>query len=380
MDEARKHIIFLARWYPHRYDPMFGLFVQRHAEAAALYNDISVIYVHPDDNVNKYEIVNESSGTDAINHISTIRVYYRKSKSKIVSIFRFFRANKLALKQLPHPDIIHVHVLTRLGVIALWQKIVHGTPYIITEHWSRYLPGNDFNGFFRKKLTKLVVRHASVVTTVSENLAQAMHNHGLNNHNYMVLPNVVDVNVFKIAPHQNATPKIIHISCFEDKSKNINGLLESLKLLKDKNIPYQAVLIGEGMDYDMMRQKASDLQLNDRVSFTGLLQGQELADVLANGDFLVLSSNYENMPVVIIEALACGLPVVSTNVGGISEIINESNGILVPPRDVEKLADAMRHMLSKYPDYDANALRDSIIKKFSNESVGKLLNQIYKSL
>lgn len=380
MDEARKHIIFLARWYPHRYDPMFGLFVQRHAEAAALYNDISVIYVHPDDNVNKYEIVNESSGTDAINHISTIRVYYRKSKSKIVSIFRFFRANKLALKQLPRPDIIHVHVLTRLGVIALWQKIVHGTPYIITEHWSRYLPGNDFNGFFRKKLTKLVVRHASVVTTVSENLAQAMHNHGLNNHNYMVLPNVVDVNVFKIAPHQNATPKIIHISCFEDKSKNINGLLESLKLLKDKNIPYQAVLIGEGMDYDMMRQKASDLQLNDRVSFTGLLQGQELADVLANGDFLVLSSNYENMPVVIIEALACGLPVVSTNVGGISEIINESNGMLVPPRDVEKLADAMRQMLSKYPDYDANALRDSIIKKFSNESVGKLLNQIYKSL
>lgn len=359
---------------------MFGLFVQRHAEAAALYNDISVIYVHPDDNVNKYEIVNESSGTDAINHISTIRVYYRKSKSKIVSIFRFFRANKLALKQLPRPDIIHVHVLTRLGVIALWQKIVHGTPYIITEHWSRYLPGNDFNGFFRKKLTKLVVRHASVVTTVSENLAQAMHNHGLNNHNYMVLPNVVDVNVFKIAPHQNATPKIIHISCFEDKSKNINGLLESLKLLKDKNIPYQAVLIGEGMDYDMMRQKASDLQLNDRVSFTGLLQGQELADVLANGDFLVLSSNYENMPVVIIEALACGLPVVSTNVGGISEIINESNGMLVPPRDVEKLADAMRQMLSKYPDYDANALRDSIIKKFYNESVGKLLNQIYKSL
>ncbi len=359
---------------------MFGLFVQRHAEAAALYNDISVIYVHPDDNVNKYEIVNESSGTDAINHISTIRVYYRKSKSKIVSIFRFFRANKLALKQLPRPDIIHVHVLTRLGVIALWQKIVHGTPYIITEHWSRYLPGNDFNGFFRKKLTKLVVRHASVVTTVSENLAQAMHNHGLNNHNYMVLPNVVDVNVFKIAPHQNATPKIIHISCFEDKSKNINGLLESLKLLKDKNIPYQAVLIGEGMDYDMMRQKASDLQLNDRVSFTGLLQGQELADVLANGDFLVLSSNYENMPVVIIEALACGLPVVSTNVGGISEIINESNGMLVPPRDVEKLADAMRQMLSKYPDYDANTLRDSIIKKFSNESVGKLLNQIYKSL
>ena len=355
---------------------MFGLFVQRHAEAAALYNDISVIYVHPCVDV-PWRVYTDD---EIINNVRTIHVYYRKSKSKIISLFRFFRANRLALKLLPKPDIIHVHVLTRLGIIALWQKIVHGTPYIITEHWSRYLPGNDFNGFFRKKMTKLVVRHASTVTTVSENLARAMQYHGLTNHNFMVLPNVVDVNIFKIAPHQNAIPKIIHISCFEDKSKNISVLLESLKLLKDKQIPYQAVLIGDGMDYHMMRRKASEIQLNDSVSFTGLLQGQDLANALASGDFLVLSSNYENMPVVIIEALACGLPVVSTNVGGISEIINESNGMLVPPRNAEKLADAMQEMLSKYHDYDANALRDSITKKFSNESVGKLLDDIYKNL
>ena len=360
---------------------MFGLFVQRHAEAAALYNDISVIYVHPDENaVEKYEIVNETFCKDAIHRVSTIRVYYKKSKSRIVSLFRFFIANRKALKQLPKPDIIHVHILTRLSLIALWHKWLHGTPYIITEHWSRYLTGNDFSGFFRKKLTKLVVRHASTITTVSENLAQAMQKHGLTNPNYMVLPNVVDVNIFKIAPHQNAIPKIIHISCFEDKSKNISGLLKSLKILKDKQIPYQAVLIGDGMDYELMRRKTSEMQLNDRVSFTGLLQGQDLADALASGDFLVLSSNYENMPVVIIEALACGLPVVSTNVGGISEIINESNGMLVPARNAEKLADAMQEMLTKYHDYDANALRDSITKKFSNETVGKLLNHIYHNI
>lgn len=376
MDEARKHIIFLARWYPHRYDPMFGLFVQRHAEAAALYNDVSVIYVHPCTDV-PWRV---STDDETINNVRTIRVYYKKSKSKIISLFRFFRANHLALKQLPKADIIHVHVLTRLGIIALWQKIVHGTPYIITEHWSRYLPGNDFNGFLRKKLTKFVVRRASAVTTVSKDLAKAMQNHGLANPNYMVLPNVVDVNVFKIIPHQNAVTKIIHISCFEDKSKNISGLLESLKILKDKQTPYQAVLIGDGMDYELMRQKAANMQLNDSVSFTGLLQGQALANMLASGDFLVLSSNYENMPVVILEALACGLPVVSTKVGGISEIINENNGILVPPRNVEKLADAMQEMISKHRNYDANTLRDSIIKKFSNESVGKLLDDIYRKI
>lgn len=380
MDNNRKHIVFLARWYPHRYDPMFGLFVQRHAEAAALYNDISVIYVHADDTLTqKFDISTDNASKDAPWHVSTIRVYYKKPKSKILSLIRFFKANKLALKQLPKPDLIHVHILTRLGIIARWQKLVHGTPYIITEHWSRYLPGNDFSGFFRKWATKIVVKHASLVTTVTKNLAYAMQSYGLTNPNYMVLPNVVDTNMFQIQPHDNAVPKIIHISCFEDKSKNISGLLEALKILKDKNIAYQAVLIGNGMDFEAMKQKAASLQLNDRVTFTGMLQGQELVNELASGDFLVVSSNYENMPVVILEALACGLPVASTDVGGIAEVVDLSKGLLIPPHETDLLAEIIETMLKLYKNYDANTLRDSIIKKFSNEAVGKLLNSLYST-
>ena len=373
MEKDSKHIIFLARWYPHRYDPMLGLFVQRHAEAAALHNDVSVVYAHADENIRKkFDIVDET-----ISNVRTIHVYYRKTKSKILSLFRYFRANKMALKRLQKPDIIHVHILTRLGIIALWQKIIHGTPYIITEHWSRYLPGNDFSGFLRKKLTKIVVKRASIVTTVTENLAKAMQNHGLKNSDYIVLPNVVDTNQFKIKPHKNEIPKIIHISCFEDKSKNISGLLESLKLLDDKNVSFQAVLIGDGMDFDLIKQKAASLGLNGKVIFTGLLQGEELVNTMSSGDFLVLSSNYENMPVVILEAFSCGLPVVSTNVGGISEIVNDSNGILVPPHDSEKLADAMHKMINKHCEYNANTLRNNIVDKFSTQSVGKLLDDIY---
>lgn len=372
MDNERRHIVFLARWYPHRYDPMLGLFVQRHAEAAALYNDISVIYVHPD---NQYDIVDET-----INNVRTIRVYYKQSKSKILSLLRFFRANRKALKRLPKPDIIHVHVLTRLGLIAWWHKIIHGTPYIITEHWSRYLPGNDFSGFFRKKLTKTVVKHASAVTTVTDILAKAMQGHGLNNKNYVIVPNVVDINVFKPKQHHNATPKIVHISCFENKSKNITGLIDALQILEGKNIGFECVFIGDGIDFNMIKEYSLQLKHQENIRFTGVLEGQQLIDELASGDFLVLSSNYETQGVVLLEAFACGLPVVSTNVGGIPEIVNESNGILVPPQDPEKLAEAMETMLQTYQNYDAMALREGVIKKFSNETVGKLLNSIYKSL
>lgn len=352
---------------------MFGLFVQRHAEAAALNNDVGVIYVHADENVNdRFEVERKTE-----NGVDTIRIYYKKPKSKILSLIRFFNANKLALKQLQKPDLIHVHVLTRCGVIALWQKIVHGTPYIITEHWSRYLPGNDFSGFLRKIATKIVVKNATTVTTVTENLAKAMQNHGLKNRNYVVLPNVVDVNLFKPTDKHNSRVKIVHVSCFEDKSKNISGLIDALAILESRNIEYQGVLIGEGMDLEAMKAYAAEKLKQENVRFTGLLQGQALADELASGDFLVLSSNYENMPVVILEALACGLPVVSTNVGGIKEMIDNECGILVPAKDTERLADAMQTMIENH-DYDANSLRNKVLRKYSYEAVGQFLDNIYK--
>ena len=413
MNKERKHIVFLARWYPHRYDPMFGLFVQRHAEAAALFNDITIIYcqqtcrdasITPEKNEQyvidtsnhkKFEIVRTLE-----NNVDTIRVYYKKPKNKILSLIRFYRANMMALKtgrdngrdkSRPY-DLIHVHILTRLGVIAWIQKLLHKTPYIVTEHWSRYLPGNDFSGFLRKFFTKIVVRNAKSVTTVTENLGNAMKAHGLKNDNYVVLPNVVNLDMFHITEKntdatgqvticEDATshvPTIIHISCFEDKSKNISGLLESLKIINDKGIDFQCTLIGEGMDFEMMKQKAESLQLINKVSFTGLLEGQALADELASGDFLVLSSNYENMPVVILEALASGLPVVSTNVGGIKEMIDDTKGILVEPRNQEALAEAIIKMIETYKNYDANYLRNSVIEKYGYESVGRFLDKMYK--
>ena len=410
MNKERKHIVFLARWYPHRYDPMFGLFVQRHAEAAALFNDITVIYcqqiesqsrkvaksqsrdtsITPEKNEQyvigtsnhkKFEIVRTNE-----NNVDTIRVYYKKPKNKILSLIRFYRANMMALKigrdkSRPY-DLIHVHILTRLGVIAWIQKLLHKTPYIVTEHWSRYLPGNDFSGFLRKFFTKIVVRNAKLVTTVTENLGNAMKAHGLKNDNYVVLPNVVNLDMFHITEkNTDATghvPTIIHISCFEDKSKNISGLLESLKIINDKGIDFQCTLIGEGMDFEMMKQKAESMQLINKVSFTGLLEGQALADELSSGDFLVLSSNYENMPVVILEALASGLPVVSTNVGGIKEMIDETKGILVEPRNREALAEAIIKMIETYKNYNATYLRNSVIEKYGYESVGRFLDKMYK--
>ena len=88
----RKKIVFLARWYPHRYDSMYGLFIQRHAEAVSAFHDISVVYVHADENAKeKFEIERQYE-----NNVDTIRIYYKKNNNKAINIIRFFRANRKA--------------------------------------------------------------------------------------------------------------------------------------------------------------------------------------------------------------------------------------------------------------------------------------------
>lgn len=374
MSEKMNNVIFLARWYPHRYDPMFGLFVKRHAEAAAMFNKITVIYAQPVENLEKkFEAETNEDG-----NLKEIRVYFRKTDNKIVSIARFFKAVLKGLKLAPKPDLIHVHILTRLGVIALIHNIFHKTPYIITEHWSRYLPGNDFGGFLHRKITAFVVKKAKTVTTVTQNLATAMKNRGLKNDNYIVLPNVVDTNLFKpVEKTRDDIPHFTNISCFEDKSKNISGLLEAVAILKEKNRKFLCTLIGDGMDFEAMRQKCHDLGLDDVVKFTGMLEGEELAETLANQDFLVISSNYENLPVVILEALSCGLPIVSTDVGGINEVIGDGNGILVRKGEAETIAAAIDEMFIRYRDFQKESLREKIVAKNEKRNVGIFLTKLY---
>ncbi len=381
----KRHILFLARWYPHRYDPMFGLFVQRHAEAVALFNDVSVVYVHQN---NESDSVYELK-QDFHNGVNAIQVYYIKPKSdgilsRFISAYRYcnavFQGIKVARKTSGKPALIHVHVLTRLGLIALYYKVLFRIPYMVTEHWSRYLPGNKgFSGTIHKKVSALVVRNASMVTTVTENLAKAMQAHGLSNRKYVILPNVVDMQLFKPIENKSQGPMIrmVHVSCFEDQSKNISGMLRVLKRLKQANISFSCVMVGKGMDFEEMKLLRDSLELGKVVQFTGLLQGKQLAQNIAVADFMLMFSNYENMPVVILEAFACGIPVVATKVGGIPEMVDQKSGILVDVANEDALFHAILEMTQRLNEFNPQYLRDKVAEIYGTRQVGALLHSWY---
>ncbi len=388
------HILNLTRWYPNRTDSMPGLFVQRHAEAAALYARIALVYAHgvgAKDAVSLYQLEYEEKAD-----VRTVRIYYRLPRRHIpfissgVRLWRFLRAIVKGIERVKQPgekfDVIHVHVLTRLGVIALGNKWLHGTPYVITEHWTRYLDSRkDFTGFLRKYLTKVVVRNAAVMTTVSEDLTRAMKNFRLLHPDYRVIYNVADDPFFETAAktvrkEAPAQIEFIHVSCFTDAHKNISGLLRVIKKLSETRNDFHFSLVGDGEDLDKMKKYAIQLGIPKKMlTFTGLLEGKMLAQAMAGADALVIFSNYENMPVVINESFVLGIPVFSTDVGGISEMVNENNGRLVPKGDETTLLKLLTDFLDKKIKFQKEEIRNRARERFSRESVGKTLNEIYKT-
>jgi len=364
---------------------MPGLFIQKQAEAVSSFCDVAVLYVHADVHVLKgYETVGSYE-----NGVRVVRVYYPESTVPLLSgflkIYRFYRAHLIGLNALNsfHPDLIHIHVLTREGLFAWINKKLKGTPYVITEHWSRYLPAsNAFHGLLRKMITRRVVKAASAMIAVSEVLKEAMVDFRLLNNNFKVIPNPVETDLFVIGQYRvNTVKRFIHVSCFEDRPKNISGFLNAVKHLSALRSDFECSLIGDGPEFELWKNRAEELcLLGKNVFFTGLKEKGELVKEIQASDFMVLSSNYETFGTVVIECLACGIPVVATNVGIVSEVINNSNGIIVPVGDNKLLEDAINIMLDKSNSYVPQVIRNSVLNKFASQSVATQLLNIYSQV
>ncbi len=380
-------VLFLARWYPDRYDPMTGLFIKRHAEVAAGFADVAVLYLRaaPEEK-QSFRIDHKLE-----NNVNTVIVYYgtksdftifpAKTRASLLFVMAFIKGYRFLLETWGHPEIIHVNVLTRLGLFTLWLRIFSGIRYVITEHWSRYLPiTGTYTGLLRNFFTKIVVRNAETVSTVSQNLAKAMQSHGLKNKRYMVLPNIVDTAAYIPGSDWQKSKKkrFVHISCFEDRSKNISGLLHVISILSLLRNDFECFMVGEGLDLDRMKTLATELGLTEnQVIFTGLLENEKLIEAYQSSCFMVMFSNYENMPVVISESFSCGLPVVATSVGGIPEYVNETNGRLVDAADEAALLDAIVFMLDHYHEFDNEQIRKNAIEIFGKQAVAEKMLELY---
>ena len=294
------------------------------------------------------------------------------------------------------PDVVQLNVIQKQGLLALWLKRRYGIPYVIVEHWSGYLPENGMfcrSSWFKRSWMRRVCREAGQVLTVSLPLQQAMKSCGLQAPKWGTIDNVVD-EFFKPSAvrSQKSKVRLLHVSCFDERAKNVKGLLRAAKMLSLRRQDWQLVLVGTGIDYKEVRAYAQELDIpDDLLRWTGELTPRGVADEMHRADVFVLSSRYETYGVVLAEAAVAGLTIVSTPVG-----IAEETGALIVPQEIAqykpgKFAEFLeaaawkpssaQNMPSRIVGADLVSVPPTrrYSERFSAESIGKKLKEVYDS-
>ncbi len=372
----KKKVLFLTPWYPHREDPMFGLFVRKQAAALTEKADVAVIAVISSNLGENYELVTEIFDQK----LPEIRVYFMRTNFGFLNVIRthiaYKKGLKYFLKKYGTPDVIHANIFTRTAVSACIFAKRLKIPFVVSEHWSRYYPENfGYRGFLRKMLTNRAARKAKALIVPSSQLQHHMKECGIKGH-YKIVPNVIDHKLFEITRTENQDGKkhIVHVSCFEDKSKNISGLIKAVSELRKNRDDFILDLVGTGDDLEKIRNLVKELNMEHCVQFHGMLENQSLAEIVKRATCSVLSSHYETFAIVVYESLACGVPVVVTNVAGLGRLISPEFGISVKTGDIQEMTAALNTILNTAEKFKPESLRAYILNGYTPEAVaGKLL-------
>lgn len=345
-------VLFLSAWYPTRRDAMAGLFVQKHAQAVKEQGaEVKVIY-------------SEARGLQ----------WWRE-------IIQQWKSLKQAWGK---PDIVQMNVLDKNGLFALWLRLRYRVPYIIVEHWSGYLSENfAFRGGLHGWLMRTIARHAASILPVSQKLEDAMKACGIKNSHWQRIHNVVDDFFFHPITHLTIPKKptnkyrLLHVSCFDEKAKNIQGLLRALRTVANQRQDFEVVIVGTGIDYQKDRSFAEKLNFPpDMLYFTGEQTPYEVAQWMQQSDAFILFSRYETYAVVLAEAVATGLPIISTSTAGIASELPKDCGITIENENENQLVAAIHHMLNQRDQYKAESIKKHS-HFFHTQAVGKDLLAIY---
>ncbi len=270
------------------------------------------------------------------------------------------------------PDIVHSHVFLA-AELALWVKENYGIPYVLTEHSTGFARQKYSRNFM--SIASKVFENSSLNIAVSNEFAVLLKS--IFNIEFKYVPNMIDTDFFKPDSKKVLNNGFTFLNVgFLDKKKNQISLIIAFSNLFKNNSKFKLDIVGDGPEMNNLKSYIDLNGLQSQVTLYGNMCRSEVKTKMLNSDCFVLSSDQETFGVVLIEAMACGVPVLSTKSGGPESIItNEKLGILT---DLNHLEINMLK-ISKL-NFDSEVLRNHIIDNFSSKVVSSLLMKMYKKI
>lgn len=290
----------------------------------------------------------------------------------ILNNFRFYL--KLIIFK---PSLIHIN--TSLG----WKSIIRDSSFLIIAKLFKFPTLLFIHGWKTKIGNKFVTNRKAIISLIFTKifhlpnsiivLSKTFKKHlaclGIDSKKIFVVPNMVNCHQFSIqAPEIEKYKKskdnytILFMSRFV-KEKGVYELIKSIPLIIEKGYSnIELILAGDGNEKKNMKELCKKLKITNSVSFLGYVRGQEKIIALKKANLFILPSYSEGLPIVLLEAMAAGLPIITTKAGGITEIIkNEINGILLNNVNENNIANAIIAFI-KNPKFAAEIKKANLKK------------------
>jgi glycosyltransferase involved in cell wall biosynthesis len=360
-------VLFLTLAYPTEEEPAAGIFVREHARAAARFVDVAIVHL------------DRSAGARGLScrripdeGFPAWRVTYA-AKPRAVSAALHVAASMRGLREARRagfdPDLVHAHFFPAASVAILWRM-----PLVVTEQWSVFLPEDPARlPAALGVAARAVFSRACVVLPVSEALRRGIERVG-GRSPQRIVRNVVDTQLFRPGPKPaNSPPLLLSVGLLYE-AKGFDLLLAALPQLER---PVRVEIVGDGPLRATLEAQSEQLGLRDVVSFVGRLAKDEVAERMRAADVYVLPSRFETSAAAALEALACGTPVVGTNVGAIPELVDADSGVLVEAGSPPALAAGLKQALDT--PFDRAEIARRAAARYAPEVVGRQLADVYEA-
>ena len=355
-------ILEVCQEFPNRYYPQLGTFIKQSIDSIAN-QKVNVTVVSPKPIVIPFSAFpyHNFSKLPQIEHTEKYDLHYprylyivpKKYFYPLTGISYAHFVSRYAIKNIkPKPDLLHAHFSypDGFGMIGLAKK--WKVPFVISALGTLERKV-AYEGSYTSRQIFEAMNCADKILSVSEDLKLHIVNLGISEDKVSVVPNGVDIEKFKPAGKEYARnmlnlPQDKKIVLFVGALKKIKGvdyLIEAAKSFLDTNISLYMVGRDDGMKKSL-EKRAHELKIDNHIKFTGPVNHEDIPLWLSASDILVLPSLSEGRPNVILEAFACEVPVVATNVGGIPELmINGETGYLVTAKNPMELSEKVNKLL-----------------------------------
>jgi L-malate glycosyltransferase len=370
------NILVLSHSYPDINNKWRGIFVKEQVIALGTRHDVILVYFKADYThfapFSDYSFIKKQYG-----RVTEYEVTVNKSLPVVTQIklltntYRFIKTEILSQIK---PDIIHSHLTYPGGFLGTVIQQKNKIPNIITEHSTIKL---YFRSWLHKQCVKYALRKTNTVISVSKSLREEIV--AFCKRPVIVLNNIVDADKFDLVKTtRGPISNIGFLGGLNSSNKGLDLLLRAVSLLKGRDIVLH--IGGNGVLLDNFKSMAKDLGIDENCNFYGEIKRSGISDFFSKLDFFVLPSRYETFGIVLIEAMACGLPVIATKCGGPEEIVTPLTGLLIQKESVEDLKQAIEKMAEKIDTYNKDNIRNYADKNFGKGVFIERISELYEGI